>query len=98
MKDYQKNIISGFEFLPAFASNNYIEIYSPFAQKAKEHFSYRNLDISSLKEGSIIISLLGMSSERKKILVDEIKSFLKESRQELITSTLKKRNHTISYL
>jgi len=98
MKDYQKTIISGFEFLPAFASNNYIEIYSPFAQKVKEHFSYRNLDISNLKEGSIVISLVGMNFDTKDILAKDIKSYLKQIRQELIDDLINCKRNRINYL
>jgi hypothetical protein len=37
-----KAIISGFEFLPAVASNNYIEIYPPFS---KFKFFSKNLNL-----------------------------------------------------
>ncbi len=98
MKTNQEINIYGFEFLPALASNNYIEIYSPFAKLVEEHFSYKNLDISHIEKDSIIISLVGMNTSAKNILVSEIKTYLKKSRQEIISTILRSKTNGINYL
>lgn len=83
-----KTNISGFEFLPADASSNSIEVYPPFASLAKKHYSNKRLDISCLESGSIRISFDNMSEETKKALLCDIRTFLKDSRREVIDKFL----------
>ena len=87
-KSNQQILISGFEFLPAQTYNNSIEIFPPFSQLAKEHFSNRGLDISILESGSIKINFDNMNLEKRNIFLKELKSFLKNSRREIIDNFL----------
>lgn len=98
MENNQNTIISGFEFLPAIASSDYIEIYPPFAELVKEHFSNRNLELKHLESGSIVISFSDMHLDTKKVLLNDIKIYLKKSRRQLIDNFLIYKNNGISYL
>lgn len=89
---------SGFEFLPASTTRNNIEIYAPFAKIASEYFANKNLDITSIETGSILISFEKMDINTKDDLLREIKSFLKKSRQEIINNFLIYKGNGISYL
>ena len=77
MQSNKETNFSGFEFLPAVTSGNSIEIFHPFAKLASEYFSNRDLTISYLETGSIMISLDDIDFNTKNILLNELKSFLK---------------------
>lgn len=73
-----------FEFLPAEPTSNSIKIYHPFSSLAKNYFSSKGFDITLLKCGSIAISFESLNEEEKLELANEIKDFLKKSRQKII--------------
>jgi len=83
-----ENSFAGFEFLPAKPISYSIEIYHPFASLAKEYFSNKGFDITLLECGSIQISFENLSKKEKTELSEEIKDFLKSSRQQIIKDFL----------
>lgn len=89
---------SGFEFLPANPTYDNIEIYSPFAKLADEHFLNRGLNIRYLENESILISFDKMDLNTKKQLLKEIKYFLKQSRQKIINNFLIYKGNKMNYL
>lgn len=89
---------SGFEFIPACATTNNIEIYAPFAKIASEYFANQDLDITSIETGSILISFDKMDINTKNELLKEIKTFLKKSRQQIIDNFLIYKGNKHSYL
>lgn len=94
----KNNYFNGFEFLPAKANLDYIEIYHPFDKLAKDYFNKKGLTIAFEKSNSIIISYENMTIEEKIKLSSEIKLFLKSSRQKVISSFLIYSKNGISYL
>ncbi len=84
----KENSFVGFEFLAAEPISNSIKIYHPFATLANEHFSNKGFDISSLECGSIQISFENLTKEEKIALSEEVKDFLKRSRQKVIKDFL----------
>ena len=93
-----KNEMPRFEFLPAKTSKNSIEIHSPFSKIACKHFANRDLDISCLESGAIRISFEKMDMDSKRVLLEDVRVFLKKSRQEVIDNLLIYKSNSISYL
>ena len=87
-RTFEKNTFTGFEFLPAEPTFNSIEIFHPFANLAKEYFSNKGYDITSLQSGSIKILFESLSKKEKMKLANEIRIFLKGSRQKVINDFL----------
>lgn len=97
-KSYQETVISGFEFLPAVTYNNSIEVYPPFAELVNNHFTNRDLDINILESGSIKITFDNIDLKTRNKFLKELKSFLKNSRREVIDNFLIYKKNGISYL
>jgi len=87
-RTFEKDTFVGFDFLPAEPTFNSIEIFHPFANLAKEYFSSKGYDIITLQSGSIKISFEDLSKKEKIKLSNEIRKFLKDSRQEVINDFL----------
>lgn len=83
-----ENNFSGFEFLAAEPISNSIKIYHPFSTLANEYFSNKGFDITVLESDSIEISFENLTKEEKIALVEEVKDFLKSSRQKVIKDFL----------
>lgn len=94
----ENNSFSGFEFLPVEISDNSIIIYSPFSKLTYKSFSNRGLNISFLETGSIEISFEGISSFERKVLLIELKEFIKKARREVIEKFTMNNKLGISYL
>lgn len=94
----QKTMVPGFDFLPADTYTNNIEIYPPFAKLANIYFANRGLEISSLESGSINISFKEIDNEKKQLLLNEIRVFLKKSRKHVIQNFLIYKDTGITYL
>ena len=84
----EENSFVGFEFLPAEPISNSIKIYHPFASLANEYFSNKGFDVTALECGSIKISFENLTKKEKIELSEEIKDFLKRSRQKVIKDFL----------
>lgn len=84
----EEKSFQGFEFLPAEQISNSIKIYHPFASLAKEYFSNKGFDITLLECGSIQITFENLTNKEKIELAEEIKDFLKTSRQKVIKDFL----------
>jgi len=84
----EENSFTGFEFFPAEPISNSIKIYHPFASLANNYFSNKGYDITPLECDSIKISLENLSKKEKRELAEEIKVFLKKSRQKVIKDFL----------
>jgi len=91
-KTFKENTFAGFEFLPAEPTSNSIEIFYPFANLVNEYFSNQGYDISFLPSGSIKIAFESLSKKEKMILANEIRKFLKDSRQKVINDFLISKN------
>ena len=87
-KIFKENSFVGFEFLQAEAISNSIKIYHPFASLANEYFSNKGFDVTALECGSIKISFENLAKKEKIELAEEIKYFLKSSRQKVIKDFL----------
>ena len=87
-RTFTKNHFEGLRFLPAVPTLNDIEIFHPFANLAKEHFTNQGYDIILLASGSIKISFESLCEEEKIILINTIEKFLKNSRQKIINDFL----------
>jgi len=87
-KKSEENSFVGFEFFPAEPISNSIKIYHPFASMANTYFSNKGYDITPLECDSIKISLENLNKEKKIELAEEIKVFLKKSRQKVIKDFL----------
>jgi hypothetical protein len=98
MEDTQNAIISRFGFLPALPTYDNIEIQYPFATLAANHFKYRDLDMTFLESGTLKISYNKMNFDEKRIFLEEIRTFLKGSRQEVIDNFLIYKNKGINFL
>lgn len=96
-KVFKENTFIGFEFLPAKTCKDSIKIYHPFADLAKKHFSNRGFEIKSNEIDSIAISFEKLNTKEKIELANEIKKFLKTSRNKVINEFLIYKNG-ISYL
>jgi len=79
---------TGFEYLPANASQKCIDIHFPFASLAKEYFNNKNISTRDIENDSIRICLEQLDTNEKNNLLNEIKHFLKTSRREIIEDFL----------
>ncbi len=87
-RTFEKDTFVGFEFLPAEPTFNSIEIFHPFANLANKYFSSKGYNIITLQSGSIKISFEDLNKKEKMKLSEEIRKFLKDSRQEVINDFL----------
>ncbi|QKJ22006.1 hypothetical protein [Poseidonibacter lekithochrous] len=87
-RTFEKDTFVGFEFLPAEPTFNSIEIFHPFANLANKYFSSKGYNIITLQSGSIKISFEDLNKKEKMKLSNEIRKFLKDSRQEVINDFL----------
>lgn len=85
---FEENFFVESEFLPAKPTVNSIKIYHPFASLANEYFANKGFDITPLESGSIKISFENLTKKEKVELLEEMKYFLKSSKQKVIKDFL----------